>query len=500
MEKVEGLDTTSDASTSKAEKVTIIALMCSLSLASNATVSLILPFLPEVLDEYGLDGQILAGFIFAIFPLSIMIFSPLCNWLAKDYGRLILLYIGLPVQIAAALLFGYTPEIMGEHKRGMIAMFLSVRAAEGFGAACANLAIYAIVADNFKYSLGKVMGCNEVLIGFGFMIGPVIGSTVFAYGGMKLCFIIAAASMFLIMPLLLFYHSLVARKMKRHKKYGALYKEASPLSELLLEDKRSVALEEAIVSKQQGSLQDATYWGNVRNILVLPLILTSTTLLVGSGVFGWVETILSMHLHQSLKVKQEYVGFYFAAINITYITAGPFIGILADRRGYNKTLLWGIFMSGTTLILLGPVAQMIGGHLNLVGHDLSFGINQPGVQAYWEMAALGLLGIAQALTLIPSLPAMKGCIPGPHDYVTLNTIVMLFNQFQQAGIVVTTPLSGALATIIGFPLTIGLYGLVCLLCGLIVGVMLRRHSRAQDVQNADGDAREYRNSAVDSIE
>ena len=50
------------------EKAVVTALMTSVSFSSNITISLVLPFLPQEINALGLPGQLLTGFIFAIFP------------------------------------------------------------------------------------------------------------------------------------------------------------------------------------------------------------------------------------------------------------------------------------------------------------------------------------------------------------------------------------------------------------------------------------------------
>lgn len=56
------------------------------------------------------------------------------------------------------------------------------------------------------------------------------------------------------------------------------------------------------------------------------MILTAMVLFLGAGLFGWVETILSLHLENDLQLKQKYIGLTFATINVTYSGIGPFIG------------------------------------------------------------------------------------------------------------------------------------------------------------------------------
>ena len=83
----------------------------------------------------GLNGQLITGFVFGIFPATILILSPLCNYMAHKLGRIPLLYIGVPLQAAMAIVFGYAPNIASNRKVATTAIFLGTRAFQGFGAA-----------------------------------------------------------------------------------------------------------------------------------------------------------------------------------------------------------------------------------------------------------------------------------------------------------------------------------------------------------------------------
>ena len=168
----------------------------------------------------GLPGQLLTGFVFAIFPFMILCLSPLCNVLANRIGRVALLYLGVPTQVATVILFGLSTRLCSS-STGVIALFLGSRALQGFGAALANLAIFAIVAEHFEHSLGKVMGFNEVIIGVGFMMGPVAGSLLYTAGGFALPFLSAAAVLALSFPFVVVYHE---QQKRREKEAAETYK------------------------------------------------------------------------------------------------------------------------------------------------------------------------------------------------------------------------------------------------------------------------------------
>lgn len=90
-----------------------------------------------------------------------------------------------------------------------------------------------------------------------------------------------------------------------------------------------------------------------------------------------------------------------------YFCSKYFTGAFSDKYGYKPVLVSGILISGIILILLGPVGVEFGNVL----HSLSNGhIATLQARRAWEITLLALLGISQALALIPTLPGMPFCI------------------------------------------------------------------------------------------
>ena len=351
--------------------------MTSVSFSSNLTVSLVLPFLPQELDSMDLPGQQLTGLVFAVFPLMILLLSPLCNLLAKRVGRVPLLYAGVPLQVVAVVLFGLAVRICGPGWP-VVALFLASRATQGFGAALANLAIFSIIAETFPRSLGKVMGFNEVIIGVGFMMGPVVGSFLYASGGFALPFLAASGVVALSFPFVVAYHR-------------QLTSEGSPGSD------KSRGRSSSVQGDSSGE-GEATFLQQIWAVLTWRVSLTALVLFLGTGAFGWVETILSLHLQNDLMVKDKLIGVIFAVINVTYSSFGPFVGALADAKGYHSIMVAGFVLTSVTFVLMGPLSAPIAALLG--GGSLQF-------RRYWEICLLGCFGCSQSMCMIPTLPAMK---------------------------------------------------------------------------------------------
>lgn len=71
--------------------------------------------------------------------------------------------------------------------------------------------------------------------------------------------------------------------------------------------------------------------------------------------------------------------------------------------------------------------------------------------------------------------AMKESVVGSLDKQDVNTVVMIFNQFQQAGLVFSPPITGAIAPTLGFATTIGIYGYICTAFGAFCTFMFVVH-------------------------
>ena len=452
------------------EKAVMLCLMTSISFSSNLSVSLVLPFLPQELNAKGLPGQLLTGCIFAIFPLVILLFSPLCNLMAKRLGRIPMLYLGVPVQAVCVCMFGIT-GVLSLNKVVVVVLFLATRAVQGFGAACANLAIFAIISENFSNTLGKVMGFNEVIIGVGFMMGPVVGSLLYAAGGFSLPFMVAAGFLLVSFPVVFVYDKQQKARAQREaeaKVFGATFD---------AENAKGNASPYGLSSSGSGSDLDdddddddddaASFLEQIWQVLNWRLLLSALILFLGTGAFGWVETILSLHLQKELKFQQKYIGMIFAVINVTYSSCGPFIGHLADKVGYKPILSTGLTLTGLTFTVIGFSGALAHG-MNQWSHGSLCVLN---ARRYVEVVMLALFGTCQTLCMIPTLPAMKESVPGKLDKHTINTVVMVFNQFQQGGLMFSPPLAGALAPAIGFETTMLIYGVICVGVGLMCGTM-----------------------------
>lgn len=107
---------------------------------------------------------------------------------------------------------------------------------------------------------------------------------------------------------------------------------------------------------------------------------------LGAAVLGVLEPLLPLHLAARLHATPGAIGLYFTAATVGYGVAAPFVGRLADRHGA-APLLRGGWLGLVVLLPVLTIPTTVAG----------------------EVAAMGLMGIALAFALTPTLPALASC-------------------------------------------------------------------------------------------
>jgi len=382
----------------------VLFVLCGVAFTSNVIISIIAPFLPQHFEAIGVS-QMWCAVMFSGFPLASLISSPAAADAMGRVGRVPVLTFGLLLQGVSTVTFGYADDLsggIGVNTSAALAIYALSRLACGFGGACSNNAIFSIAADRFPDTLGKVMGLNEVVIGLGFSLGPPIGTALRMSGGFSLPFTVSGAMVFIF--------SFFA---------------------LLLWQKPQVQIEDE--AEEVASEEDR---GGFREVLTPGLIVAGLAVLLGTGVFGIVEPILSLYLQDHVGMRQAGTAGVFAAFAFSYSLAGPAMGALADRFGPMPVCTGGIMASGFIMALfLGPVASNF--HKGSV------------TRITYEVSVLVALGLSQAAALIPSLPAMKSAVLRQSPSIT-ERIVSCFNMFLQSGLVIGPPVGTYFSETVGF--------------------------------------------------
>ncbi|WP_421902131.1 MFS transporter [Maridesulfovibrio sp.] len=158
-------------------------------LGRTAGASVVITFLPRMINEhFGLDG-ISAGFLFALPSLILIALMPVTGKWADLRDRAGLTFLGMG--ICAACLFGYG-------QADSLWWFVLLVAGMGFGSSISLPASMSLAADMGR---GRVMGVFLGVSNLGFILGPALAGFAAEAGGMADAFeLVALFSGFCILP------------------------------------------------------------------------------------------------------------------------------------------------------------------------------------------------------------------------------------------------------------------------------------------------------------
>ena len=153
-------------------KVTLGLLLLNLFIAFLG-IGLIIPVLPTLMNELGIDGKTI-GYLTAAFAIAQLIFSPFTGKAVDKFGRKIMLVIGLFIFGVSEFLFGLGQDVW--------LLFIS-RILGGVSGAFIMPAVTAYIADiTTPQNRPKALGYMSAAISTGFIIGPGIGGFLAEFG------------------------------------------------------------------------------------------------------------------------------------------------------------------------------------------------------------------------------------------------------------------------------------------------------------------------------
>lgn len=156
----------------KNQKVTLGLLLMNLFIAFLG-IGLVIPVLPTLMDELGITGTTV-GYLTATFAIAQLIVSPFAGKAADQFGRKIMIVIGL-------FIFGFSEFLFGIGKE--IEMLFISRILGGISAAFIMPAVTAYIADITTLDTRpKALGYMSAAISTGFIIGPGIGGFLAEFG------------------------------------------------------------------------------------------------------------------------------------------------------------------------------------------------------------------------------------------------------------------------------------------------------------------------------
>ncbi|MFC4799636.1 multidrug efflux MFS transporter NorA [Neobacillus sp. GCM10023253] len=156
----------------KNNKVTLGLLLMNLFIAFLG-IGLVIPVLPTLMNELDITGTTV-GYLTAAFAIAQLIVSPFAGKAADQFGRKIMIVIGLFIFGISEFLFGIGKDIQ---------MLIISRLLGGISAAFIMPAVTAFIADITNLDTRpRALGYMSAAISTGFIIGPGIGGFLAEFG------------------------------------------------------------------------------------------------------------------------------------------------------------------------------------------------------------------------------------------------------------------------------------------------------------------------------
>ncbi|MFD2117861.1 MFS transporter [Paenibacillus yanchengensis] len=168
------------------EQKTVLIILLSNIFIIFLGVGLIIPIMPSFKDEMHLSGTTM-GYLVSAFAVTQLVISPMAGRWVDQYGRKIMIILGLFLFGVSELIFG-----LAQH----VSILYVSRMLGGISAAFTMPAVTAYLADITSVrERPKAMGYMSAAISTGFIIGPAVGGFI-AELGIRAPFYFAAAIAF----------------------------------------------------------------------------------------------------------------------------------------------------------------------------------------------------------------------------------------------------------------------------------------------------------------
>ena len=157
------------------------------SLLASSAYALIAPFFPLELEDKGIsDANI--GYIFSIYSVAIILFSPFVGRYLEFVGFSTMLFGGLGLLGACFILFGIIDRL--EDPQSVLKLSLLLRFVQGIAAGMTFTTIYSIITNKYPHKKTALLGMLEATFGIGLIFGPLAGALLFNQFGFEKTFYI----------------------------------------------------------------------------------------------------------------------------------------------------------------------------------------------------------------------------------------------------------------------------------------------------------------------
>ena len=193
-EKSKGAENASSSNSGSLPMNGLVVSILGITALSNSAYAIIAPFLPFEFKAKEID-QTWIGYIFAIYSVAVVMCSPMVGKMIAILGRRNLIVFGMLLMGTSFVVFGWLTEL--ENKNAFITLALLNRFLQGFASSLIQTTMYSISTNFFPDHKDAMVGYIEAVTGVGLIMGPLIGSGLYALGGYLFIFY-AFGSLFIV--------------------------------------------------------------------------------------------------------------------------------------------------------------------------------------------------------------------------------------------------------------------------------------------------------------
>ncbi|CEP01011.1 unnamed protein product (mitochondrion) [Plasmodiophora brassicae] len=331
-----------------------IVVLCLVAAVLTIPISLLGPFFPSVAADHDLPLTAV-GCILSALPFAVFLVAPFCGTLASSTA---LLFYGGLVTSLSVLAFAFI-DVIDDPSLYMTAAVV-IRLGHGIGYAAAETGLTSIFARQFPDDVARTAALVAAAGEAGFIIGPMLGSSLFDMGGFRLPFLVTAA-----ISLLTTLVTAVAVGRPAHARPTV---KQAPQS-------RTLSTLGAVISTPG-------------------VLLVYMVSVCGMSVFALLDLTLESHLHHVHHLSPTGVGACFVVLSVSYALATVAIGRVLSPSNTKYAFVTGL--AGAAIMLSFGMGNIPG--MPVVVPDTSL------VQA----VVLAAISAGCALVLTPVVPVMIG--------------------------------------------------------------------------------------------
>lgn len=346
---------------------------------TNQLTTLPVGFYPSYAAKNGVMSPVELSIFFSVYPLCIMLSSPLAASVSPTLGRQTLICLGLMLSGSSTIAFAYAT--------GTTSAFL-LRIFQGLGSGAAVVGSFSMISEEFSSHVGQILAIQEFVVAAAFVTAPPLGSFLYETQGFEMPFLasgVAQIVVVIIVPFVFIEYSLPD---------GIYAQRARPTSATLT---------------RTPSFSIVRYKDVLTPTCKICLVVTAFAM----ASFGFMDPYLGTHLHKVLGVQHVAVGLGFALSAFVYFLGGLVYAWLSRTCGSKQVIMLGLVLLSVGFFFLGPTPFLNGLFQNT---------NHLWIAQY---VSLMLTGCGTALAIAPGLPLTLASVQDKGSHGT-NLVIGLF--------------------------------------------------------------------------